>query len=668
MPVSQMRNGLTAENNLFSQKPDINVPRSRFDLGRLNMFTSDIGMIVPVDFFRVFPNDDLDLNCQYKIDFRPLVVPTLTSYKVKIHYYYCPVEYLWHGWESFVSKGRSGNLALTIPKITVSDLCTNKTKLPGLTDPNFKTESGSYYPYSAQSLLGYLIGSVPYDDPNDGSTTNEHYLPYIDDTHTLKDTGYAAVDTNALPFLMYQKIYRSNYLDPNLMSNGTVESKVWFPDDIDSSDWRINYGKTNIGGVDNCFFVPMGQSLPSTYVANFVPIAHEIADESQDDYDNAVNLTQLRYSMYTDDMFTSALPFLQRGSLHSFPLDFEGTQLNFNSYTPFAGDDLWVINSRHSGDGGPLITRSNGQVAVATGSGTFEGQFGLGLGSSSGSADLLPLVVDARAGSNAAPSLTGHVNFSAQQLRSLLAVSVWQERNALTNGSYGQFIKVHFNKYPNNQYCEPIYIGGTTSLFNVSAVLQTSYTQTDSEGQIVSPQGNPSGVGGSSNSQSIGRFHVDDFGYVMVLMTVIPDNIYVQSQEHWQFDETPDDIYMPEFEKLSYQPVLAKQLMATGDDSTDNQLFGYSNRYVYDKVRESVARGRLSLPSTVDAYYNAYVQKRIFSDSPKLSQQFVTVYPPNIDRSMLYYPGEPSFIVQFYSGVSAVRAMSYVSQPNTFGF
>ena len=31
MPISQMRNGLTAENSIFSQKPSIKVPRSKFD-------------------------------------------------------------------------------------------------------------------------------------------------------------------------------------------------------------------------------------------------------------------------------------------------------------------------------------------------------------------------------------------------------------------------------------------------------------------------------------------------------------------------------------------------------------------------------------------------------------------------------------------------------------
>ena len=182
------------------------------------------------------------------------------------------------------------------------------------------------------------------------------------------------------------------------------------------------------------------------------------------------------------------------------------------------------------------------------------------------------------------------------------------------------------------------------------------------------PQGNPSGLGSSSARDSIGHFRVDDFGFILVLMMIIPDTVYNQGSEHWMTDSLPDDFYMPEYERLSYQPILNKQLFVSGDDSVDNDLFGYSNRYVYMKQRDSIVRGRFALPSSIDKYYHSYVQSRTFEDTPKLSQQFVTVYPPNLDRSFLSYDGEPAFLVQFWSDVKAVAPMSYVSQPNTFGF
>lgn len=665
MPITQMRNGLTAENSIFSQKPNVKVSRSKFDLGRLNCFTSDIGMIVPVDLIPTLPGDIFNLSCQYKIDFRPLLVPTLTAYKVKLHYYYCPAEYLWAGWESFISKGRSGKLALTVPQIKVSLLNSPSQKLPGLTDSLDGTITDTpvdYFPYSVHSLLGYMIGSVPYH-PTGDTGLDSLYLPYIKGSVTPSSTGYKAVDTSALPFVMYQKIYRSNYMDPNLYSNGKMESQVWFPDDIDSSDWRLSYNADNLGGTANCFFVPQRQTIPANnqIIANFVPYAQDTTN-SQSKYDNAVNLTQLRYSMYTDDMFTTALPFLQRGPQTSLDLSsvigkiplqplISGQPFGFNknlSDLPVSGDSIY-------------LGRTDSLYPITDGSSTSKLDALYSTGSVGKLYNTLLFGPNTPVNNLGVDVGTLSTTFTAQQLRDLLAISVWQERNALTNGSYGQFIRVHFDSSPKNTWCEPIYIGGTTSVFNVNSVVQTSESG-------VTPQGTQTGIGGSSNGDSLGSFTASDFGYIMALMTIIPDNTYVQTQDHWQFDVAPDDFYMPEYENLSYQPILNKQLGYFGDDSVGNDLFGYSNRYVYLKQREGITRGMFALPASIDAYYHSYVQSRVFASTPKLSQQFVTVYPPNIDRSFLAYTGQPAFLVQYYSGVSVVRALSYASQPNTFGF
>lgn len=680
MAVSLMRNGLTAENSIFSQKPDVKYSRSRFDLGRLLTFTSDIGMIVPVDLIPTYPRDEFDLGCQYQIDFRPMVVTSLTSYKVKVHYFFCPNEYLWTNWESFITKGRSGDLVLTVPSIRLDLLSKKDSNFPtlgGLTDDNFKTTSGEYYPLGAMSLPSLLIGSIPYDtDLSVEDSIPDHYLPFLYDTNTLKETGYRMLRTNALPFLMYQKIFRSNYLDPNLMANNTVESPVWFPDDIDSSHWRFNGAATNLFGTYLNYFVPDTISSPpaeNSIIANFVPIPN--LKEGEDDLgDNAVNLLQLRYAMYNDDMFTTALPFLQRGPVTSLDADVVGAIISGKAYLDSDGVVLWQTSDGAMPNGSFYSTPPNASRASLdsilrlynSDSSVFASGFVSGDNGSpaTGGADVVRPYVN-----GADLSIDGlQVSFTAQKLRELIALSVWQERNSLTNGSYSQFVQVHFGGRPRNQFCEPIYIGGTTSHFNISSVLQTSASQTGS-----TPLGNPAGIGSSSNGRDLGHFIADDFGFIMGLMMIIPDSIYNTSHDHWEFDLHPDDYFMPEYENLSFQPILKKQLFAVGDEdqgnnSVDNSLFGYSNRYVYLKNRDSITRGRFGLPSSIDTYYHSYVQSREFKDSPVLSQSFVTVYPPNIDRSFLSYPGEPCFLVQYYSNTRAVRNMSYVSQPNNFGF
>lgn len=698
MPVSLMRNGLTAENSIFSQKPSVNVKRSKFDLSRLNCFTSDIGMLVPVDLIPTLPGDVFDLSCQYQIDFRPLLVPTLTAYKVRVHYYYCKMSDLFEGWESFISKGRSGNLSLTLPVISSDFL--SSSDFGGLTDPNFKSSNGDFAPFVPCSLVSYLCGK-PYFVQDSASL----YLPF---GSSYSKTGFSVSSVSSLPFLMYQKIYRSNYLDPNLYSNGVVKQDIWFPDDLDSSLWRISYSCSNLSG--GMSFVPIGSSFPSSSaISNFVPIAQPV-DSSEAIGDNRVNLLQLRYAMFTNDMFTTALPFLQRGLQTSLDLDVNGVSLTstfkgIQDTLTFSGSigTSSVSLSGTSGTSSSISDQSTGVVISVPSSGytadTFAlsgfspvvgvsskknliyqtdngvssnfGIYGLNSshnhslslngGSHSHSLSIGNLTYTPRGSVNSVLSSGGQVQFTAQNLRSLLAMSVWQERNALTNGSYGQFIKVHFDHSPNNRWFEPVYIGGVSSVFNMSTVVQTSAS---TEGST--PQGNPSGLGSSRSSDRVGKFTSPDYGYIMAIMSIIPDTVYSTINEHWTFETSPDDFYMPEFEQLSYQPIPNKMLGDFGDDN--DGLFGYSNRYVYMKQRDNIVRGMFSLPSDKNAYFHSYVQQRAFTSVPKLSQQFVTCYPPNIDRSFLAYPGEPCFLVQFYSGVKAVRPMSYASRPNNFGF
>lgn len=661
MPVSLMRNGLTAENSLFSQRPSVKVPRSKFDLSRLNCFTNDIGMLVPVDLIPTLPDDDFDLSCQYKIDFRPMIVPTMTPYKVRVHYYWCAMSSLWEGWESFISKGRSGNLSLKVPTINLG-----VGTYSGLTDSAFPTSGVAVT--TPSSLVSYLLGIC-------GNHSKYNYLPVSGDG--VSDVSGA--DWNALPFLMYQKIYRSFYLDPNLYSNGIVENKTWFPDDIDSSLWRFNYACSN--SVSGRFY-PIGSAIPSSFVNNIVPVAQPVGGSGGD---NIVALPFLRYAMYSSDMYTTALPFLQRGNESGLVFDINDGDLTASipsgSSLTFKGqsDKFIRVSAGYASD---LDTDVISNFDL------------LGLDNVSGSATqlLAPLNVSGSnpgynvtstafitkisgsLGNSLSGRVSGHVStvLTAQKLRDLIAISVWQERNSLTNGSYGQFVKVHFGKYPNNAYYEPVYIGGTSSVFNISSVVQnsSSYVGLNSSGSPVvgTPQGTQTGIGSSSNNGNIGHFHAPDFGYIMAIMSIIPDNVYSGSPEHWNFETSPDDYYMPEFEQLSYQPLQHKYLCFTGDSDVDDSLFGYINRYVYLKQRSSICRGMFALPSSVDSHFGSYVQKRIFDKTTKLTQQMVTCYPPNIDRSFLAVPSEPCFMTQFFSGVKAVRAMSYNSKPNNFGF
>lgn len=683
MPTTMLRNGLTAENSIFSQKPTISVPKSRFDLSRLNALTTDIGVLTPVDLIPTLPGDTFDLDCNYQIDFRPLLTPSLTPYRVRVHYYYAAMSDLWSGWESFISKGRAGTLNLTVPTMTSQ---TAKYYNAGeLTDSDLNTlwsvdTTKDTYAWMPHSLMSFILGQFGQDYKNTSTTLSTTYKPLLTDYTTATAVGKLGLPKifNALPFLMYQKIYRSNYLDPNLYSNGVVKSDVWFPDDIDSSHWRFDYSASN---QSNYKFVPVGCTIPTTLHANFVPIAESVDGSNADVFDNAVDLRQIRYAMYSNDMYTTALPFCTRGSeptLEGGSFNVDAIDAKIANATSFALSDF-VMNYPQVSSGGSYTsvknypqysyhsadddTKSfdNSYLGHSVESSGFVTGLRALYGGSISFKSTVPVTLSTNAGSSA---ISGTITLNA--IRNLIALSVWQERNALTNGSYGQFIKVHYGDYPNNSYYEPRYIGGCSSTFNISSVVQTSSTTTDTDGNLISPQGNQTGLGNSQFKGSIGKFRAPDYGYIMAIMSIVPDTLYDNVNEHWVYETSVDDYYMPEFEKLSLQALQNKYIFECGNDSTDNDLYGYINRYVYLKQRPSIARGLFGLVN--DSAFSPYVQRRHFMTTPKLSQQFVTCYPPNIDRSMLCVTDEPAFICQFFSSVRVNRAMSYASRPSTFGF
>lgn len=666
MSVSLMRNGLTAENSIFSQKPSIKVSRSKFDLSRLNCLSGDIGTLIPVDLIPTLPNDDFDLSCQYQVDFRPMINPSFTPYKVRIHYYYCRMSDLWQGWDSFISKGRSGNLSLSVPYLYDSESPSSRSWSIG----NWKDSSSGFIDArfdGDSSLLSYFTAPRCH-------SSNNSYLPYTPVGNGVS-VGYSDYGPNfsisALPFLMYQKIYRSFYLDPNLMSNGYVESPCWFPDDMDGSLFRIGYDSSNLnhGGL----FWPLGTSYVSPSFFNVVPVPR-VVGSSAEYYDTFIKLDCLRYVQFADDMFTTALPFLQRGPQTSLDADVSGLSGVIPSGSTFklsnADDgkltitsdlDLGVYNYLGlTGVAGSSASMPHSTFSAVNSSAVATGIKGNGFIKS----------ISGTLGNNLTVSSYGSasLNVTAQTLRSLIALSVWQERNALTNGSYQQFIKVHFDNSPNVAYYEPKYIGGVASEFNMSSVMQTSQTASSSgDSPNRNVLGATAGVGSSRQSGNIGHFHSPDFGYIMVLMSIVPIQTYPQETERHWIDLDVSDFFMPEYEQLSYQPIEKRQL-AHFNSSSDNDVFGYSNRYVYLKQRNNVCHGYYALPSSVDSYYSSFVQKRIFTSSPSLSPSFVSCSPDNIDRSFLAVPSECAFMIQFYSGVNAVRPLSYVATPNNFGF
>lgn len=635
MSTTQLQERTGTDSGIFGLKTKKNPPRSKFDLSRKMFTTLDIGGIYPIDVIPTLPGDDFDLSCRYQIDTFPLAVPPMTNYKVITHWYWSPLQDLWKGAETYITKGRSGSIEMTKPSHSVK----RRSSEAGYTCPSVGEDITLDSPMSLTSFLSGNIGHYSGTMPDSDSKAN--FLPYcVNGARSVRSVH----NVNSLVYLMYQKIYRDNYCPINLLQ----DNKVWFPDDISSDDWRIASDGSNL--TEDGLFVPFGYEMPSNKKCDFIPSA------SGENADTVVNLNMLRYDTFDIDQFTSARPFLSRGvapdiegiDVSGLAVNLDWSKFNFDSYQTTittAPDKLTTI--------GPLGPDVIGKRTYTGNSGdTQHPAYNYTYTS------LYNTFKDIQ------PTLTGSAKASitANNLRNMIAYSVFQEINAQTNGNYNSTISAHFGITPRHAEFEPQYIGGTVDYIQFSQVLQTSASTSDSK------LGSPAGVGNVQSSGFIGKFKSPDYGYIMGVMIIRPEVSYNQGIEYHDRVLDSDSEYWPDFAELGFQPITNKEIYFSDNPEVDNDLFGWQTRAHDLKTRINVNRGLMSLPSDVDSIASAYSQSREFKSLPKLSAQFVSMSPVNVRRDFLAYPRQPAFKLQFASEIQAVRPIPYNSQPNTFGF
>lgn len=662
--------GTGASSTLFQHDRPNKPQVSRFDLSRKVNFSLDTGMIVPIELLETYPGDRFRISHKMALDTLPLVAPSLTNYKIVTHFYYMKKRDMWRGWKTFSTKGRSGNVNLMVPQVDFSISSSPSTL--GLEVPSGTSSlssSGYVYPVSNHSLGSYL-GVPPYMNGLFGFTGRDstdtyitkNYLPYTfklfkgsnSQVSNAQVTSYnKAVNTgfnsftrvSALPFVMYQSICKHFYVNPNLLQ----DNHALFPVEGDD-EWLLPY--TISGNIAN--YISGKKQLSSKDKVNYDGVYSN--DETE------VDLRLLRYSMFDDDYFTTALKDLQRGEVTTLNFD-----LSSNAVSSIDFSDSFV-NGDVSLDF-PLAEVIGTVPSDYAGSNpSFVGKLTAGqLGSSNGSFnvgnDSVASAISALNKASISTTLTNAgISMTANQLRSLVAMSVWQERNMRVDGSYNKMIYQHFSVNPRSEEHVPVYIGGTVDYLNFSTVIQNS------ESSSSSPLGSTAGFGSSGGEGSVcSDFYCEDHGYIMGVMIIKPETIYQQGVDRLLTEITFDDFAQPEFQGLSPEGILNKEIYISGDDK-DNELFAYQERYTYLKVRQNVNRGLMQCKPDKDLLFSAYTQARWFDSVPKFSYQFLCMSPDNLRRDWLSYPSYPSFRCQLLNEVFVTRKLSYTSEPNTFGF
>ncbi len=589
--------------NFFDKKIKSNISRSVFDLSYLNTFSADFGQLIPCYVEHTLPNEDYEIKIESIIRcVNPPLVPLLSRMRAFFHYYWIDYNSLWKGFQSFITKGRNNDFITTVPSVKITQNA---------------IDQGLFGRGTLSDYLGFNV--VDYSALADGQKTV----------------------FNALSMVMYQKIYRAFYMNQNLYYEGNLR-KMWFP--RCDGDFRLK--------IENPEIDVAAKDTPSN--------EFNIED---------IGLGVLRYRNFIEDYFTSALPWPQRGdapeltsegvaTLDNIPVGWI-TENGFQRLmATFVSDGIGASTLGNNAGG----TTANPVASLTSvGNGSFLGSLHSGmLNNQLGGVNKESAVV---AKGTASVSLSQGITLSA--LRELNSAQRILEKMAHIDGSYGEFCLTFFGNKPKSaEDHDPIYIGGAYQAIQMSDVLQSGGTVGSQIGgqDAVTIQGTQSGYAFSHDDGYIGKFHSDDYGIIMGIISIMPDLMYSQGIRRQDSMQVQEEFYLPERAGLGPQAILNRELFydPSADNNQNDGLFAYISRFDQYRYRSNEIHGLVADDTNLSFF--PYTQSRKFSTLPKYSQEFMTTRG-NVRKDFLTAPDEIPFIVQVANNVRAVRPLPYYAVP-----
>lgn len=579
-------------------------PKSAFDLSHL--FTTTVpnaGMIFPVLLKETLPTDSWQVRLNALLRVLPQQVPLYSRQRVYFDAFYVRCSDVWKDWNSYMKKGKSGNLLLERPSLSRKNLSLDGLEvLPDGATPDTAT-SAKVLPNSIYDYVGIPIGT---------------------DLIDLIDKGY---HIDALPFMALMQIYRWYYLNKNTY----IDDDAMFPDD--ESDFRL---------------------LTDGEILSF----------KNEGFGSNI-LGSSMYRLWAQDYFTSALPFAQRGDAPVLPLTVSsGVQLGDLSFRDLAVSDtdnslaLQFVSNATTGFTSRLDQSYSGSGQFITGTYVDHSGSPSTSASSNHSKRLVSTGEDGRLLLDDVRFESSSVTFDSavvlDDIRRLAISQLELERMARTDGTYEEFGLTFFGVSSRNAVdYKPLYVGSCYQEVSFSEVLQTSESSS-------TPLGTYAGHGISvTNDGNIGSFNADDYGYFVVLCSIMPDVYYCQGLDRMFTKSQESEEFLPNRDKMGMRPILNQEIFLSGTKSTDEDLFAYQNpfdeyRYLANEIHGQIA-------DSTKLSFVPYTQARLFTETPNWNKNFVTA--TDVRKDYLSAPLEDAYTMQVRFDIRAVRPLSYIASP-----
>lgn len=172
-------------------------------------------------------------------------------------------------------------------------------------------------------------------------------------------------------------------------------------------------------------------------------------------------------------------------------------------------------------------------------------------------------------------------SFQVDQL--VTAKKLWNSRNndVITNGTFKDWVRVHFGVTPKIMDDMPTFCGATSSDILFEDIRATTSAKIGDSDQYLGDKGSSAMGYGDSRRFNI---EVDRPGYIMAIATLVPRVDYYQFTERYVRHTKLSDMFRPEFNGIGYQDVLVSDLNtefpegwdASAVVSVDNNPFAQS--------------------------------------------------------------------------------------------
>lgn len=220
------------------------------------------------------------------------------------------------------------------------------------------------------------------------------------------------------------------------------------------------------------------------------------------------------------------------------------------------------------------------------------------------------------------------IRVQINDMRLAFAAQRLMERDARGGSRYTEIVRAHFGVIsPDARMQRPEYLGGGSAPITVNPIVQQSATKVAGETAGGStPLGQLGGVG-TGVAQGHGfSASFTEHGYLIGLVSVRADLTYQQGVHKMWDRRTKYDFYWPAFANLGEQPVLRREIYATGLAANDDVVFGYQERWAEYRHKPNRISGlfRSNAAGTLDAWHLA----QNFTAAPTLSSSFIAETPP----------------------------------------